>query len=88
MDAQTITTLITTVGFPIACCLGLGWFIYKFTNQQRDDNVRREDKLMNCIDNQNKVLVNINSNMDKMSITLDNMNQRLNILEQRVENKK
>lgn len=84
MDTQTITNLITTVGFPIVCCLGLGWFIYKFTTQQRDDNIRREDRLMECIDEQNKVLVSINSNMDKMSITLDNMNQRLNILEQKV----
>lgn len=87
MDMQTITNLITTVGFPIVCCLGLGWFIYKFTNQQRDDNIHRETKLMDCIDNQNKVLVNINSNMDKMSLTLENMNQRLDILEQKVEGK-
>lgn len=84
MDTQTITNLITTVGFPIVCCLGLGWFIYKFTTQQRDDNIRREDRLLECIDEQSKVLVSINSNMDKMSITLDNMNQRLNILEQKV----
>ena len=85
MDMQTITNLITTVGFPIVCCLGLGWFIYKFSNQQRDDNIHREEKLMDCIDNQNKVLVSINSNMDKMSVTLDNMNQRLNVLEEKVE---
>lgn len=84
MDTQTITNLITTVGFPIVCCLGLGWFIYKFTTQQRDDNIRREDRLLECIDEQSKVLVSINSNMDKMSITLDNMNQRLNVLEQKV----
>ena len=84
MDIQTITTLITTVGFPIVCCLGLGWFIYKFTTQQRSDSVRREDRLMESLDNQSQVLASININMDKMSITLDNMNQRLNALEQKV----
>lgn len=87
MDLQTVTNLITTVGFPIVCCLGLGWFIYNFTNQQRGDNIHRESKLMDCIDNQNQVLISINSNMNKMSITLDNMNQRLDILEQKVEGK-
>ena len=87
MDMQAIIDLITTVGFPIVCCLGLGWFIYKFTNQQRDDNIHREEKLMDCIDNQNEVLVRINSNMDKMSLTLENMNQRLDVLEQKVEGK-
>lgn len=85
MDVQVITNLITTVGFPIVCCLGLGWFFYKFINQQMQDNNNREQRLINCLDNQNTVLSNINTNMDKMSITLDNMNQRLSALEQKVE---
>lgn len=84
---QAITSLITTVGFPIVCCLALGWFMVKYINQQREDNVNRETKLMECIDKQNEVLVNINSNMDKMSLTLENMNQRLDVLEQKVESK-
>ena len=29
MDVNTLTTLITTLGFPIVCVVGLGWFIYK-----------------------------------------------------------
>jgi len=87
MDMQAITSLITTVGFPIVWCLGLGWFMVKYISQQREDNVNRETKLMDCIDKQNEVLVNINSNMDKMSTTLENMNQRLDILELKVEGK-
>ena len=85
MDTQAITNLITTVGFPIVCCLGLGWFMIKYINQQREDNINRENKLLELTSKQNEVLININSNMDKMSITLENMNQRLDILEQKVE---
>ena len=49
MDITSIETLITSVGFPIACVIALGWFIYKFyidyTTQSRD----RENKLMEFI---------------------------------------
>ena len=27
MDVNTVTQLITSVGFPIAACIALGWFI-------------------------------------------------------------
>ncbi|MFU0833767.1 MAG: Phage protein [Oscillospiraceae bacterium] len=87
MDMQAITNLITTVGFPIVCCLGLGLFMSKYISQQREDNINRENKLLQQIDKQNEVLMNINSNMDKMSTTLENMNQRLDILEQKLESK-
>ena len=85
MDMQAITNLITAVGFPIVCCLGLGWFMIKYINQQREDNINRENKLLELTSKQNEVLININSNMDKMSTTLENMNQRLDILEQKVD---
>ena len=85
MDTQAITNLITAVGFPIVCCLGLGWFMIKYINQQREDNINRENKLLEITSKQNEVLININSNMDKMSTTLENMNQRLDILEQKVD---
>ena len=56
MDANTASTLITTVGFPIACCLGMGWFIfhiYKTTTAENKANMEavqarckeREEKL-------------------------------------------
>lgn len=56
MDVNTLTTLITTLGFPIVCVIGLGWFIYKIyqdTQKQNADNMaavqarckEREEKL-------------------------------------------
>lgn len=29
MDVNTVTQLITSVGFPIAACVALGWYIKK-----------------------------------------------------------
>ena len=42
MDLQIIVDLITTLGFPIACVIALGVFIYKIYQKSEE----REDKLM------------------------------------------
>lgn len=56
MDVNSISTMITTLGFPIACCLGMGFFIftiYKNTTKENKENMEavqarcaaREEKL-------------------------------------------
>ena len=42
MDINMIMEIITTLGFPIACVLALGYFVYKIYTQ----SVKREEKLM------------------------------------------
>lgn len=42
MDISLITELIATLGFPIACVLALGIFVFKIWQQ----SVSREEKLM------------------------------------------
>ena len=49
MDITTIETLITSVGFPIVCVIGMGWFIYKFYIDYTNQSKEREDKLMQFI---------------------------------------
>lgn len=87
MDAQAVTQLITNLGFPIVCCLALGYFVWKFANKLNDDSISRENRLMDYFDKQNTVLNTMSNNMEKMSTTLDNMNQRLTIVEGKVEDK-
>jgi hypothetical protein len=41
MDLKTLELLITSVGFPIVCVLGMGFFIW----QLYKDSVKREEKL-------------------------------------------
>lgn len=44
MDATFIIEIIATVGFPIAACLILGWFIWKIYKQseKREETLRKE----------------------------------------------
>lgn len=66
MELATIAELIPTLGFPIVCVLGLGWFIYKIytdTTKANAENMEkvqarcqeREDKLYNQLEKQNEI---------------------------------
>lgn len=37
MDANSITTFITTVGFPIAMCCGMAWYVKYTTDKHREE---------------------------------------------------
>lgn len=47
MDAWT--QLISTVGFPIACVIALGYFVYIAWGKINEQNEKREDKLYDVI---------------------------------------
>lgn len=46
MELEVIVELITTVGFPIAVCIALFWFIYHVykASEKREDELREEIK--------------------------------------------
>lgn len=66
MDASTITTIISSLGFPIFCCLMLGWWIKATTetfNKQLEDT-RKDHKeeikgLKESLDNNTLVLTKV-----------------------------
>lgn len=64
MDANTISQLITTLGFPIVLVGVLVWFIYQIYNDNKAQNESREEKLYEVIANaqaQNVELSNTNA---------------------------
>lgn len=46
MDTNTIVSIISSVGFPIVACLGLGWYVKYQTdmNTKQVENMRLEHK--------------------------------------------
>ena len=61
-----IAELLPTIGFPILCVIGLGWFIYKIyndTTKQNNANMEavqarckeREEKLYTQLEKQNEI---------------------------------
>lgn len=51
MAEITFVELITTVGFPIACVIAMGWFIYKIYQKSID----REEELRDEIKENQKI---------------------------------
>ena len=61
---QTITTGITTLGFPIVCAIALAWFCYKSYNKMTDT--------LDKITQTNQELVMTNSSLIKaMDLKID-----------------
>ena len=61
---------ISTVGFPIAACIGLAWFVYRTTQQAQEYSRKREEELRQIIDKQA-------DSLSKITTTLDAINNRL-----------
>ena len=86
MDTQTIQSLISTLGFPIVCTIGLGVFVFKIWKSEREDNsaqltqmsercLAREERLYQQMDKYNEIL------SDAVE-TLAKIDTRISVLEE------
>ena len=65
MDVNTITTLISSVGFPIACCI---YLIYS-NNKTAEKHAEEVEKLRVTVENNTKVMLKLCS---KLGVDYDN----------------
>ena len=72
MDIQTVLTAISTVGFPIACCVGMGWYVKYITDKNREDlttlNAQYKEEMgavTTAINNNTLALQKLTDRMDK-----------------------
>ena len=47
MDVATITQVIGSLGFPIAACIGVSWYVVKMQKQNNDTISKMSDALNN-----------------------------------------
>ena len=48
MDLNVVSTLITTLGFPIALVIAMGWFIYLLWKQSAKRETKLYEELAEC----------------------------------------
>ena len=72
MDIQAVLTAISTVGFPIACCVGMGWYVKYITDKNREDlttlNAQHKEEMCTvttAINNNTLALQKLTDRMDK-----------------------
>lgn len=68
---EEITAVISSLGFPIACVIACGYYIFTINKQTREDSKIREERLY--------------SQLDKFSDSLDNFNKTLTRIDARLE---
>jgi hypothetical protein len=49
MDVNTVSQLITTLGFPIVCVIAMGYAMWKIYERSERQNETREEKLYDVI---------------------------------------
>lgn len=70
---EVVTQMIQTLGFPIACVVGLGWFAFTFVKRIQDENQSREDRLMDIIQTYGEKLQAITTTLEKLCGDVDSL---------------
>ena len=60
MDVSSIVTVISQVGFPIAMCLVMAWYV-KYTNDQHKEEI---DKITEALNNNTLAVQKLCERMD------------------------
>jgi predicted nucleic-acid-binding protein len=87
---EAFTTAVQTLGFPIACVLGLAWFVFKmYTSSQeqyaqqikeiREDSKEREQIMYNQIEKFSETLNNFNSTLIRIDARVEGIENILSI---------
>ena len=72
-----IVNIISTVGFPIGSCLLYMCYIYKDKQQSREENLKRENKLMEQISRFNEIVNNINDTLISLDKRIEHIENNL-----------
>ncbi len=62
----TFTTLVNTIGFPIAVCIALFWFLYQENKSHKEETKRMTEAIDNNTAVMNKMLDKITNHRDDM----------------------
>lgn len=82
-----IVELISTVGFPIACCVAVGLVFYQMLNKVLQDSKERENNLMQLTRDISTKIAELGQIVDKNTQAISVMNEKIEKLSQEMEDK-
>ena len=82
-----IVELISTVGFPIACCVAVGFVFYQMLNKVLLDSKERESNLMQLTRDISTKIAELGQIVDKNTQAISIMNEKIEQLSQEMEDK-
>ena len=89
MDIKAITEIVSTVGFPIACCVCMAWFIFHIYKNMVEENEKNMEKVQaRCKEREDRLYDEIAKNREVNSKALETIKlyaERLMHIENSVE---
>lgn len=65
MNIESISALVSNVGFPIACAIAMGWFIYQVFKKTTEESARNMEKVQDrCKEREEKLYKEIAENRE------------------------
>ena len=83
-----IVEMISTLGFPIACCVAIGVVFYQMLNKVLADSKERENNLMTLTREISTKIAELGQIVDKNTEAISVMNEKLEKLSQEMEGRK
>ena len=77
MGVEEITSIITTLGFPIVCVIACAYFINYIIKAEREENQKREEKYIETINKFSLVLDKVNDNLSAINKRLEYFENKL-----------
>ena len=82
---ETLIELIPTLGFPIVCCVALGYVFYQMLNKVLTDSKERENNLMILTRDISTKIAELGQIIDKNTENIAIMNERLEKLNEEIK---
>ena len=79
---------ISTLGFPIACCVAIGYMFFQVLNKVLTDGKEREANLMTLTREISTKIAELGQIVDKNTEAISVMNEKLENLSKEMEDKK
>ena len=77
MGVEEISSIITTLGFPIVCVIACAYFINYIIKAEREENQKREEKYIETINKFSIVLEKVNDNLSAINKRLEYFENKL-----------
>lgn len=80
-----IITVIQTLGFPIACVVACGFFIYKLVTRDKDEAKQREDSLIEANNKSSEAMTKVADTIEQSNQLNKELSETNRLLVEKVE---
>lgn len=82
---EQFTELMSSFGFPVACVCALGWFIWYFFKQTKEENQQRENNLMDFIKRSQEINSEFAEIIAKYEVKLDEIQKDIEDIKEDID---